>query len=131
MNFFDVDVSFRVRKFNSFFIKTLFDSDAQIGEHSKKYIDPNQPSKSIVTIGLGTALSAEILLLPIFDTQKAPILNRLFNGPMTAGLPATLLRNHSNTYIVTTRNIANEAGIGDLCTTEEDPKAAAERITSN
>lgn len=103
----------------------------EIGEHSKKYIDPNQPSKSIVTIGLGTALSAEILLLPIFDTQKAPILNRLFNGPMTAGLPATLLRNHSNTYIVTTRNIANEAGIGDLCTTEEDPKAAAERITSN
>ena len=103
----------------------------EIGEHSKKYIDPNQPSKSVVTIGLGTALSAEILLLPIFDTQKAPILNRLFNGPMTAGLPATLLRNHPNTYIVTTRNIANEAGIGDLCTMEEDPKAAAERITSN
>lgn len=32
----------------------------EVGEHSKKYIEPDQPSKSIVTIGLGTALASEV-----------------------------------------------------------------------
>ncbi|MCD8373062.1 MAG: TIR domain-containing protein [Clostridia bacterium] len=103
----------------------------EVGEHSKKYIDPHQPSKSIVTIGLGTAMSAAILLLPIFDIQKANILNRMFNGPMTAGLPATLLRNHPNAYILTTKNIVNEAELSDLVIKENDPKTVADWITSD
>ena len=49
----------------------------EVGEHSKKYIDPNQPSKSILTIGLGTALRSEVLLIVAFDLQKANIVARL------------------------------------------------------
>ena len=63
----------------------------EVGEHSKKYIDPNQPSKSILTVGIGTMMSAEILLILAFDIQKANIVRRLFEGPITAGIPATLL----------------------------------------
>ena len=62
----------------------------EIGEHSKRYIDQNQPSKSILTIGLGTALQSEVLLIVAFELQKASIINRLFNRSMTAGIPATL-----------------------------------------
>lgn len=103
----------------------------EVGEHSKKYIDPNQPSKTIMTIGLGTALSSSVLLLPVFDIQKANILHRLFEGPMTAGLPATLLRNHPNAYIITTKNIVREAGLEDIAVEKTDPKEAAAAIVQN
>ena len=97
----------------------------EVGEHSKKYIDPNQPSKSILTIGLGTALQSEILLIVAFDLQKATIINRLFNGPITAGIPATLLRNHPNAYVITTEKVANEARVLDLASNLKNPEEAA------
>lgn len=103
----------------------------EVGEHSKKYIDPNQPSKSIITIGLGVAMSAAVLLIPVFDIQKANILSRLFNGPMTAGIPATLLRNHPNAYILTTKNITHEAGLDDLIIRNNDPVEVADWIASS
>ncbi len=102
----------------------------EVGEHSKKYIDPNQPSKSIITIGLGVAMSSSVLLILVFDIQKTNILKRMFNGPMTAGLPATLLRNHPNAYILTTKTIAHEAGLDDIAISESDPKKTAEWIVS-
>lgn len=103
----------------------------EVGEHSKKYIDPNQPSKSILTIGLGTVLQSEILLIVAFDIQKASIINRMFNGPMTAGIPATLLRNHPNAYVITTEKVANEAKVMDLVCNLKNAKEAARWITEN
>ncbi|MEY8428680.1 TIR domain-containing protein [Lachnospiraceae bacterium 46-15] len=103
----------------------------EVGEHSKRYIDPNQPSKSILTIGLGTALQSEVLLIVAFELQKASIINRLFNGPMTAGIPATLLRNHPNAYVLTTEKVANEAKVMDLSCDIKNAKEAAKWITEN
>lgn len=103
----------------------------EVGEHSKKYIDPNQPSKSIITIGMGTALSADVLLILAFDMQKAGILHRLFNGTITAGIPATILRNHPNAYVLTTKGVAKEAEIEDYVTEFNNAKEAAEWIISN
>ena len=103
----------------------------EVGEHSKKYIDPNQPSKSILTIGMGTALQSEILLIVAFDIQKASIVNRLFNGPMTAGIPATLLRNHPNAYILTTEKVAAEAKVLDLSCNIKNANEAAKWIIEN
>lgn len=100
----------------------------EVGEHSKKYIDPNQPSKSILTIGLGSALSVDILLILAFDIQKANIVARLFNGPMTAGIPATLLRNHPNAYVITTKKVVNAAKLNDICIDNMTPKEAADWI---
>lgn len=103
----------------------------EVGEHSKKYIDPNQPSKSILTIGMGTALQAEVLLIVAFDLQKASIINRLFYGPMTAGIPATLLRNHPNAYVLTTEKVANEAKVIDIASNIKNAIEAAKWITEN
>lgn len=102
----------------------------EVGEHSKKYIDPNQPSKSIITIGLGTAMSANVLLILAFDLQKANIVRRLLTGSMTAGIPATLLRKHPNAFILTTESVANEAKINDMTSHYLDAKEAAEWIVS-
>lgn len=102
----------------------------EVGEHSKKYIDPNQPSKSIISVGLGTALSSEVLLILAFDVQKSNILRRLLLGPMTAGIPATLLRNHTNAFILTTERAAIDAGINHLVLENKNPKEAAKWIIS-
>ncbi len=100
----------------------------EVGEHSKKYIDPGQPSKSIVTVGLGTALSSNTLLIPVFDLNKASILSRLFTGPMTAGIPATLLREHRNAYVLTTNAIVREAKIEDIAIQNKTAKEVAQWI---
>lgn len=76
-------------------------------------------------IGLGTALQSEILLIVAFDLQKASIINRLFNGPITAGIPATLLRNHPNAYVITTKKVANEARVLALASNLKNPEEAA------
>lgn len=103
----------------------------EVGEHSKKYIDPNQPSKSILTIGMGTAFQAEVLLIVAFDLQKASIINRLFYGPITAGIPATLLRNHPNAYVLTTEKVANEAKVMDIASNIKNAIEGAKWITEN
>lgn len=103
----------------------------EVGVHSKKYIDPNQPSKSIISIGLGTALSVNVLLILVFDMQKANILRRLLNGPMTAGIPASILSIHPNTFILTTKNVAQEAKIDDIIIDGKNPKEVAEWIIPN
>lgn len=103
----------------------------EVSEHSKKYIDPDQPSKSILTIGLGTALQSEILLIVAFDMQKANIVNRLFNGPMTAGIPATILRNHPNAFVITTKRVADEANISERTSNITDIMEAVNWIIGN
>ena len=100
----------------------------EVGEHSKKYIDPNQPSKSILTVGIGTMMSAEILLILAFDIQKATIVKRLFEGPITPGIPATLLRKHPNPFLITTEKVAHEAGIIDYADTNVSAEDAVKWI---
>ena len=103
----------------------------EVGEHSKKYIDPNQPSKSILTIGLGTAMAAGILLILAFDIQKANIVRRLLTGTITAGIPATILRKHPNAYILTTESVVADANVKDLAITQKTAKEVAEWIILN
>ena len=75
------------------------------------------------------ALSAEILLILAFDIQKANIVRRLFEGPITAGIPATLLRKHPNSFLITTEKVAVEAGIIDYADTNINVEDAVKWIT--
>lgn len=67
-------------------------------------------------------------MILIFDVQKANILNRLTHGSITAGIPATILRNHPNAYIITTEKVAREAKIENIVTRLTSSKEAVERI---
>ena len=102
----------------------------EVGEHSRRYIDPNQPSKSIVSIGLGTSLAADLLIILIFDIKKANILNRMLKGPPTSGIPATLLRKHPHAFIITTKNVAQEANIENFVIPMKNSKEGEEWILS-
>lgn len=85
----------------------------ELSDHGKGYIDPNQPSRSVLSIGLGTALMSQVLLVLAFGGPKSSILRRMTTGGETPGLPATMLRRHTNAHIITTQALADEAGLLD------------------
>lgn len=86
----------------------------ELSEHGRRYIDPNQPSRSVLTIGLSAAIESAGLMVLAFDRSKARIIHQMSHFPETAGVPATLLRRNTGTVIVTTRRIAEEAELDDV-----------------
>jgi 6-phosphogluconolactonase/glucosamine-6-phosphate isomerase/deaminase len=100
----------------------------EISQSGKLYIDGDQPSRSIVTIGLGSCLGARLLVLPVFTPDKARILNQLVSFETTAGVPATLLRRHSTAIICTTERIIDEALLTDSAEFYADPRACLAEI---
>ena len=60
-----------------------------------------------VTLGMDRILAAAEVWLMVTGSAKAPILDRMLHGPMTADLPASLLREHRGLRV-----IADEAAAG-------------------
>jgi glucosamine-6-phosphate deaminase len=59
----------------------------------------NVPRKAI-TMGIGTALNAKRIVLLGWGINKATILQKTIEGPITSNVPATYLQEHSNTTFV-------------------------------
>ena len=70
--------------------------------------EANVPNRAI-TMGVGTILKARRILLLAFGEQKAPILRRAVEGPVTHAVPASFLQGHPNAEVFTGR-----AAAGDL-----------------
>lgn len=103
-----------------------------IGDIGKNYIDDRQPSNLIISIGLGTALSTRVLMILVFETQKADMLHTMLTRTATPSIPATLLQYHQNAYILTTDNIVNRAQIDEtLITHVKNAREAAETIAKS
>jgi 6-phosphogluconolactonase/glucosamine-6-phosphate isomerase/deaminase len=85
----------------------------ELTEQGRRYIDANQPSRSVVTVGLGTAIECPGMMVLGFDRSKARIIRQMINYPETAGIPATLLRRNDHAVVVATRSVAEAAGVKD------------------
>lgn len=70
--------------------------------------EANVPRRAI-TMGVGTIMKARRILMLAFGEQKAPIIRRTVEGPITHAVPATFLQSHPNAEIFTGR-----AAAGDL-----------------
>ncbi|WP_227983210.1 TIR domain-containing protein [Nocardia spumae] len=86
----------------------------ELSEHGRRYIDPNQPSRSVITVGLSSAIECAGLMVLGFDRSKARIIHQMTHFPEAAGVPATMLRRNAGTVIVTTRRIAEDADLEDV-----------------
>lgn len=100
----------------------------ELAEHGRAYIDPDQPSRSVLSVGLGTALSAEVLLVLGYDAKKQAILRRMIHAPETAGVPATVLRRHGFAFLITTKECAAGLNAKEI-TMPTTPKEAAQWIS--
>ena len=101
-----------------------------ICENERRYIDPHQPSRAIVTIGLGNALAAQRIILPVLHLSKAGVLAKLLGGLIDHSCPATITRLHSSVTIITTHEImrAINGSIHDVikCEAEVDDRIGGE-----
>ncbi|MFQ5501506.1 MAG: glucosamine-6-phosphate deaminase [Phycisphaerae bacterium] len=69
--------------------------------------DWNVPRKAI-TMGLATILDARNIVLMAFGEQKAPIIRRAFEGPITDAVAASFLQQHPHVRIVLDEAAASE-----------------------
>ena len=52
----------------------------EVNDETKEYIDSKQKTNSIYTIGLGTALKSELMMIVALDNDKSSAIARLFSG---------------------------------------------------
>jgi len=69
--------------------------------------EANVPRRAI-TMGVGTILKARRIILLAFGEQKAPIIRKAIEGPVTHAVPASFLQNHPNAEVFTGRAAAGE-----------------------
>ncbi|WP_203563804.1 glucosamine-6-phosphate deaminase [Deefgea sp. CFH1-16] len=54
-----------------------------------------------VTMGMGSIMQAKVILLVVKGQEKAEILDRTLNGPITTQVPASLLQTHPRVIVMT------------------------------
>ncbi len=57
--------------------------------------------KQALTMGIGTIMEAEEVMLLVQGEHKAEILEKIVYGEVTENVPASVLQNHPNAYIIT------------------------------
>lgn len=102
----------------------------EVGQKGRDYIDPNQPSRSIVSVGMATSLSARTLVIPILDAAKERVTAQMCHFVEQPGIPASLLRRHPSAVMTTTWKIAEEAGL-DSVTRWTSPEEAVDQIADD
>lgn len=101
----------------------------EVTQSGRSYIDGEQPSRSIITVGLGTCLSSRVLALPVLTINKARILNQLVSFAPTPGVPGTLLRHHLTAVVCTTARIVDEADVVDEARHFDSPSEFIDFVT--
>lgn len=68
--------------------------------------DPDAIAVCGMTLGLSGILASDEIWLLVTGSLKAATLERMMNGPVGSGLPASYLRNHPNTTVFADRSAA-------------------------
>jgi len=73
------------------------------------FFGENNVPRRAITMGVGTILAAKRIVLMAFGENKAPIIRRAIEGPVTDSVAASFLQEHNNAEIV-----VDWAAAGDL-----------------
>lgn len=71
-----------------------------IAENSSQFTDPSRTPKRAITMGVGTILEAERLILLVTGHSKAEILAKAVEGPITSMVSASAIQLHSNVQVI-------------------------------
>jgi glucosamine-6-phosphate deaminase len=78
-------------------IVELADSTIQTMQQS---FTPDEMPRRAITIGLGTIMDTRRILLLASGTNKAAVLARALNGPVSVDMPASILQKHPNVTVI-------------------------------
>ena len=85
------------------FVKTTQCVDLQestIEANKRFFEDKSMVPRQAYTMGIGTIMSAKKVLLIVSGADKAEILDKVINGPVTPMVPASILQMHPDVTIV-------------------------------
>lgn len=68
-------------------------------ERSRYFPDGDVP-RHVITMGVGTILDSKQVIIAAFGAQKAAVISKVVEGPITAMVPATALQNHQFVKVV-------------------------------
>lgn len=92
-------------------IKTLTRSTR---EANARYFDrPDDVPRVAITMGIGTILRAQEVVLLAYGRQKADVVARMIEGPVMAACPATALQMHARVTVVLDEDAASALTLRD------------------
>jgi glucosamine-6-phosphate deaminase len=69
-------------------------------ETMRQSFTPDEMPRQAITIGLGTIMDSRRVLLLASGTNKAAVLARALNGPVSGDIPASVLQKHPNVTVI-------------------------------
>jgi glucosamine-6-phosphate deaminase len=79
-------------------IKTL--TEKTLADNARFFDDPEAVPEYAITMGIGTIMEADTLLLLASGDHKAQAIRKTLEGPVTAMVPATIVQLHQHANIV-------------------------------
>lgn len=80
-------------------VATLTESTREV--NSRFFDSINEVPKEALTMGIGTIMEAERIVLLVQGEHKAEILHEIVHGEVTENVPASVLQNHPNALVIT------------------------------
>ena len=74
--------------------------ESTINANKRFFSNINEVPKQAYTIGIGTIMKSKKILLVVNGLEKADILNKVINGPITPMVPASVLQLHPDVTVV-------------------------------
>lgn len=71
-----------------------------LGDNAGEFDDPDRIPRRAITMGVGTILEAERLLVLVTGATKADILAKAVEGPITSMVSATAIQLHPNVQVI-------------------------------
>jgi glucosamine-6-phosphate deaminase len=87
-------------------IKTL--TSKTVEDNARFFDDPDMVPEYALTMGVGTIMEAEEVLLLANGTNKAPAIQKTLEGPITAMVPASMMQLHRFAHLVIDEKAASE-----------------------
>lgn len=75
-------------------------AESTINANKRFFEKEEDVPRQAYTMGIGTIMSAKTILVVVSGEDKAEILNKVINGPVTPQVPASILQLHPNVTIV-------------------------------
>ena len=87
-------------------IKTLTEKTVQ--DNARFFDDPDEVPEYAITMGIGTIMEANKLLLLASGTRKAQAIKDTLEGPVTAMVPATIVQLHRQAHVLLDEDAASD-----------------------
>ncbi|HBY56412.1 MAG TPA: glucosamine-6-phosphate deaminase [Candidatus Atribacteria bacterium] len=83
-------------------------AEETIQDNSKYFNDICEVPRQALTMGLGTIMKAQKIILLANGREKAPVVAKTINGPVSTEVPATVLRLHNDVTMLIDKEAACE-----------------------